>query len=84
MAEPSAAATMLDREFLTIRSRLLDVAAALDRIDRADGADRSDARRGQIEQALAIVAGGSPDRAERVQMHFSLPYDAAWRKAYDV
>ena len=38
MSHPLSAGQTLDREFLAIRARLIDVAAALDRIDRAKGA----------------------------------------------
>ena len=68
------AAEVLDREFLTIRAGLLNLAAALDRIDRAEGppdADRID----RIKQGLQVLAEDTPHRAERVQMVFSLPHD---------
>ena len=84
MAETALQGTMLDREFLNVRCRLLDLAAALDRIDRAGDSDKADARRKQIRDALAILAGGEADRAERLQMNFSLPYDDRWRQRYGV
>ncbi|MHC4698713.1 MAG: hypothetical protein ACYTFA_18445 [Planctomycetota bacterium] len=71
----------LDREFLEIRRRLIDIAAALDRIDRADGSDdlRSDPRMETLRQAALVLNDGQGGRAERVQMVFSDTYDAAWR-----
>ena len=56
------------------------VAAGLDRIDRADGAanTRSDPRYLQLEQAIRVLTDGKPDRTERVQMVFSLPYEERW------
>lgn len=78
MAEPTATGSMLDREFLNIRCRLLDLAAALDRVERADGSGESSQRQ-RIREALALLAGDGVDRAERVQMLFSLPYDPDWR-----
>lgn len=74
------AGEMLDRCFLEIRHRLLDIAAGIDRIDRADDAakTRSDHRYLQLEEAVRLLIDGKPDRAERIQMVFSLPYDGKW------
>ena len=69
------AADALDRDFLSIRCRLIELAAALDRIDRADGSAAGDRRLAQIRRSLEILAGLSPNRAERVQMEFSLAKD---------
>ncbi|HUT09487.1 MAG TPA: hypothetical protein VMY42_03250 [Thermoguttaceae bacterium] len=81
MPTPPAANEILDREFLDLRARLIDVAAALDRIDRAEGAVLNDPRLGQIRQSLQILSTDSADRAERIQMVFSLPYREDWRQA---
>ena len=62
----------MDREFLGVRCRLIELAASLDRMDRAGGA-AADPRLAQIRQALEILADDKPDRAERMQMAFSLP-----------
>ena len=71
---------MLDGCFLEIRHRLLDIAAGMDRIDRADDAakTRLDPRYLQLEEAIRVLLDGKPDRAERIQMVFSLPYDEKW------
>jgi hypothetical protein len=37
-----------------------------------------DARYLQLEQALRVLTDGEPDRSERVQMVFSLPYHEDW------
>ncbi len=71
----------LDRDFLTIRARLVELAAALDRIDRAAGGAAVDGRLDKIRQSLAVLAGAGPNRAADVQMIFSLPYAEDWRKA---
>jgi len=80
MPKTQTAVEMLDRHFLEIRHRLLDIAAGLDRIDRVDDAakTRSDHRYLQIEQAVRLLIDGKPDRTERIQMVFSLPYDEKW------
>ncbi|MCH7813708.1 MAG: hypothetical protein IID40_06770 [Planctomycetes bacterium] len=81
MSSPRSAANILEADFLVIRHRLIDVAAAFDRISRGpdSAAIQSDARLSQLQQAAAILTDGQPDRAERVQMVFSLPYHENWR-----
>jgi len=76
------AAEILDREFLTTRSRLIDLAAALDRLDRANGSVADDPRMAQIRRSLEILADEAPDRAEQLQRLFSLPYREDWREEY--
>lgn len=75
------ACAMLDREFLEIRRRVLDIAASLDRIEACAGA--ADARRDPRFAALAgsmrVLTDGAGERATRVQMVFSLRYDEDWR-----
>jgi hypothetical protein len=70
-SHPTTAAEVLDREFLAIRARLIDIAAALDRIDRAAGAVAADPRIEQIGRSLAVLAAEAPDRAEQIQKIFS-------------
>lgn len=79
---PMPASTALDATFLDIRSRLLDVAAALDRIDRgaAAAAVEDDPRLQKIRQALEILQDHSGGRAERVQRIFSLEYQSGWER----
>ena len=91
MPHTAIAAQILDREFLTIRGKLLEVAAALDRIERGQGPTSDDPRLEKIRDALAVLgqdgAPGHPGApaqrvggsAEQLQMIFSLPYDPAWR-----
>jgi hypothetical protein len=79
---PLSANQVLDACFLDARSRLLDLAGMLDRIDRGgDGAAlKSDPRLARIRQALGVLAEGGADRAARVQELFSLPYDPNWKR----
>ena len=86
MPTTRTAIEMLDRHFLEIRHRMLDIAAGLDRIDRADDAakTRLDARYLQLEQAVRLLTDGKPDRAERIQMVFSLPYDEHWKSGFGI
>jgi len=78
MTFPRTRSEVLDREFLEIRAGILQVASALDRIDRADGSAESDARLRQIRGGLELLLCEGDDRAERVQLAFSRPYDEAW------
>jgi hypothetical protein len=82
MPIPPDAPEVLNREFPEIRARLLQLAAALDRMDRASGSPDADSRRQKIRDALAILIEPGPDRAERLQLLFSLPYDPDWKRTY--
>ncbi len=75
---------MLDREFLTIRGRFLDLAAAIDRFDRAEGDVADDPRWHQIQQVIEILASPNGHRAERAQLALSLNYSEDWRRIYGV
>lgn len=81
MPNPTAL-DVFNREFLTIRRRLIDLAAALDRVGRADGQVTDDPRWRQLQQAIELIASPEGNRAERVQMTFSLPYAENWRREY--
>lgn len=74
---------VLEKDFLEMRHRVLDLAAAFDRIDRADNAKaiHDDPRVRMLCDALRLLTDGEPDRAERVQMAFSEPYDPRWGSA---
>jgi hypothetical protein len=80
MAPPLPAAELLNNEFIEIRARLLQVAAALDRIDRAEGDVSRDKRRLDLDRAIGSLTETRFDRAERLQRIFSLPYDRDWKK----
>lgn len=78
----AAAADVLNRHYLEIRCGLLDLAAALDRIERGPGSGgvAKDARMDLIRQGIEIVASSGTDRAERLQLLFSDPYEAGWNR----
>jgi hypothetical protein len=79
------AADVLDREFLDLRAQLLQLAASLDRVQRAAGsADLRDPRLKQIQQALDILGSGQAGRAEKIQLTFSLPYQDDWREQFGI
>jgi hypothetical protein len=129
MSIPLSASQVLDREFLPLRAKLLEIGAMLDRMDRAadsmddrgptggdaangdaangdatngdatngaaangaptkkpagSGTVNSDPRLQRIRRAWAILQSHQPDRAEQLQLLFSLPYDDHWRAKFGV
>lgn len=57
----------IDAYFLEHRAKLIDIAAYLDRLDRADPEDNpDDFRQAAFLDALAILTDGETDRAKRV------------------
>ena len=72
---PRNASELLDLYFLEIRCNLLEAAAGLDRIDRAEGADavKADPRYRNLTESLAILAEGGTHRARNFLMKFSDP-----------
>ncbi len=80
MSIPMSPEQVLDRYFLEMRCKVLDVAAALDRIDRAGGVAQvaDDARMRQLREAVESLRAAEDGRAERVQRIFSLAYDPQW------
>ena len=71
------AAQVLDTYFLETRAKLLEIAANLDRFDRAlDAPSRhDDPRLAFVQNALQILQAPShtPNRAEQIQRLYSLP-----------
>lgn len=81
---PLTGQEVLDRYFLEVRCKLLDIAAVLDRIDRStDSGGLNDPRRQTVDRALEVIAGAEGRRAERVQMLFSRDYDPQWAKEFE-
>lgn len=77
-----SAPQVLDRHYLEIRCGLLDLAAALDRVARSDGAGSiaGDPRMHLIRQGIDILLEGGTDRAERLQLLFSDAYQEGWNR----
>ena len=82
MSSPPTAPAVLDRIYLEVRCKLLDIAASLDRVSRSEGASavESDARLAQIAKGIEILGSGGFDRAERIQMLFSDAYVPNWNR----
>lgn len=70
---------VLDRYFLEVRCKLLDMAAIVDRYERSAGpaawTDSTDRRIDRCRQALRVLLdeADQPDRAERIALIFSDP-----------
>jgi hypothetical protein len=79
---PLPAAKALDAYFLEARSKILDLAAILDRIGRGRdaGSVGGDPRLEKIQRALEVLHDPSGGRAERIQQIFSLDYDPSWER----
>ena len=84
-ATAMTAKQVFERHFLEVRGKLLEIAAVLDRVERTDDADalEADPRRAKLRQALALLAEPGVDRAEKLQLLFSRPYDPAWLRDLD-
>lgn len=80
-----AATEVLGESFLEVRAKLLEVAATLDRIDRAADqsaslADSAAQQRATLTEAIEILLNDQPERAERLQHLFSRDYRPQWRE----
>jgi hypothetical protein len=62
---------VLDLYFMENRAKLIDLAAFLDRVDRATG--EADFRLDAFEQALKHLSDGKPERAHNVLLSLSDP-----------
>lgn len=80
---PATRSTVIDLYFMEHRAKLLDIAAFLDRVDRADvDADpTTDNRLAAMQQAIDILRDDRPERARRMQELFSDMTDEPIEKA---
>lgn len=71
---PAARSRVIDLYFMEHRAKVLDIAAFLDRLDRAkDDIGREDFRVRGLREAIAILLDGRGERARRILDHFSDP-----------
>jgi hypothetical protein len=89
---------IFDESFLSIRAKLIEVAAVLDRVDRATAKVatdppqiqddiHNDPRRARVEDAIRLLLRGSTqpgERAATLQQLFSREYDPQWRDQFDI
>lgn len=80
-APPLARTQVIDRYFLEHRAKLLDIAAFLDRVDRAKpesqpgSSEGEDFRLDAFRTALKILSDANPHRTKRILETFSDPTD---------
>jgi hypothetical protein len=75
-SNPSSGLTqdpLIELYFLEHRAKLIDIAAYLDRLERAAGGRKPDFRLTAFERALAVLSDGRGQRARRVLEVFSDP-----------
>ena len=79
---PLPASRALEQYFLEARSKLLDLAAILDRIGRGEnnGVAEADPRVAKIDRALEVLSSEVSNKAEQIQQIFSQEYDPNWKK----
>lgn len=71
---------VLDEELLAIRAKLLELAAALDRVERAEGPPPDAETMANIRSAIETLLRSGSHRAEQVQLLFSRPFSDNWRQ----
>jgi hypothetical protein len=94
-----SAQKVLQEEFLSARAKILELAATLDRIDRAalEAVDASTASSAALEsfrknsaalqllaQGISVLQENELHRAKRVQELMSRPYDPKWRESWTI
>jgi len=84
MFDMKSSKQILNREFLELRAKLLDIAASLDRIDRAEGEIEDDPRMPLLAEAIVIIAKDAPDRALQIQQLFSREFDPQWKQKFNM
>lgn len=84
MSQPLTAPEVLSREFLEVRAKILEIAAAFDRLERSEGDVSDDPRVARLREALKVLSEPKSDRAEQVQLVFSRPYDETWQRSMKV
>ncbi len=69
---PLSQQELIDSFFMENRTKILDIAAFLDRLDRSvDQNGSNDFRIAAFREAVRELSSGDPERVERVQMIFS-------------
>ena len=84
MSDRRSKQAVLDEEFLALRAKVLEIAAGLDRIDRAPGGPVDDSRRERLGRAIRVLLANEPDRAAQVQLLFSREFDERWRDKFGI
>lgn len=81
---PHTAEQVLQQEFLLARAKILELAATLDRIERAGGNVGQHPQMQLLRQGFEVLTGPGQERAQQVQLLFSRQYAADWRQTLGV
>ena len=84
MATPMPAPDVLNREYLEMRAKILELAASFDRLDRGGGGVMDDSRMQLIQQGISVLQQDKEGKAEEIQMIFSREYRPDWRNEMNV
>jgi hypothetical protein len=84
MGKQRSVREVMDQDYLVLRAKTLELAAGLDRLDRASGDAAADPRWTQLQKAIKILQSDASDRAQRIQSLLSRPYHPEWRAELQV
>ncbi len=77
---PRSASDVLQSEYLVARSKILELAATLDRLDRCSGSVDDHPQKKLLIEGIQILLSTTTNRAEQLQVLMSRPYDPQWRQ----
>lgn len=83
MAERSAAQIVAD-EFMIARAKIVELAATLDRIERASGNVDDSKNMQLLVQGMHILIDDEVEKAKRVQLLMSRTYDPNWQNLMSI
>lgn len=78
------AAEIMDREFFEMRALILQLAASLDRMGRSKSPAVPEEKLKLLENGIRILLTQENNRANLVQMLFSLPYADQWPEEFQL
>lgn len=84
MTQARSPEEILEREFLEIRAKILEIGASLDRLDRAEGSAADQERVDLIYKGIGLLTRNKSDRAESIQQLFSRQYNSQWRREFEI
>ena len=84
VSTPRTADKILLDEFLVARSKILEIAATLDRLDMAPGDVSSMHQMQRLKAGIEILHDAHGQKAERLQLLMSREYDPRWRTNLNV
>jgi len=83
MAERNAAQIVAD-EFMIARAKIIELAATLDRIERASGNVNDSKNMQLLVHAMHILIDDQVEKAKRVQLLMSRVYDPNWQNLMSI